>query len=117
MYTLNGTQIKAPQALEETNNTQYAQQRTLKGSVTRDYFGSNKRVWRLSYKNVQKTDYDTINTIYQAYLSSGTAVAFVSTETNYSISSTNVHVDLQQRGFSVGGSDYISDFVLVLSEA
>lgn len=116
-YTLNGSNIKAPNSMEETNNTQYAQQRTLQGTINRDYFGSNKRTWKLSYSNIQKADFDTINTIYQAYLSSGTAVSWVSTETNYAISSTNVHVNLDSRGFSVGGADYLSSFTLILTEA
>lgn len=116
-YTLNGTNIKAPNSLEESNNTQYAQQRTLAGTVNRDYFGSNKRTWKLSYKNILKADFDVINTIYAAYLASGTAVAWLSTETNYTISATTVHVNVDTRGFSVGGSDYISSFTLVLTEA
>lgn len=116
-FSLGGSTIRSPGSIRETNSTQFAQQRVLSGSVARDYFGSNKRVWELAYSNVLKTDYDTINSVYQTYLSTGNTVAFVSTETNYSISSTNVHVDLQQRDFSVGGSDYISDFILILTEA
>jgi hypothetical protein len=116
-YTLNGTAIKAPNTMQENNSTQVAQQRTLSGDVGRDYFGSNKRIWTLGYKNCKKSAYDTINTIYQAYLTSGTAVTWVSDETNYAISSTTVHVDLLSRGFSVQGDDYISDFALTLTEA
>lgn len=116
-FTLSGTDIAAPNTLEESNNTQYAQQRTLSGSVGRDFFGSNKRVWKLTYRNKPKAKYDTIKTIYDAYLAAGSGVSWVSTETNYSISSTTVHVDLQTRGFKVGGEDYLSDFDLILSEA
>lgn len=116
-YTLNATQIKPPDNMQEHNSTQVAQQRTLSGAVGRDYFGSNKRVWTLNYKNCKKSAYDTINTIYQAYLLSGTAVSWTSDETNYAISATTVHVDLLTRGFSVQGDDYISDFTLTLTEA
>jgi hypothetical protein len=117
-FTLNGTAIKAPQTISETvDNIQYAQQRTLSGSVNRDYFGNNKRVWKLSYTNIQKTYYDVIKSIYDTYTASGTAVTWVSTETNYAISSTNVHVNIDTRGFSVGGEDYISSFTLILTEA
>ena len=116
-YSLGGNTIKSPQSIEETNNTQYAQQRTLQGTVGRDYFGSNKRVWKLNYQNIQKADYDTINTQYQLYLTNNIAQAFVSTETNYTIASTNVHINLDSRGFSVGGEDYISNFTLILTEA
>lgn len=115
-YILNGSNLRSPGSIDESNSTQVAQQRTLSGSVNRDYFGSNKRVWTLEYRNTKKADYDTINTIYTAYLASGSAVTWSSTETNYSISSTNVHVDLQIRKFTMSGADYISDFTLILTE-
>lgn len=116
-YVLSGTSIEAPNGMQEANETQMAQVRVLSGSIARDYFGSNKRRWTLEYKNKKKSAWDTINTIYQAYLSTGTAVAFYTDETNYTVSSTTVHVDLQTRGFSVQGTDYLSDFTLILTEA
>lgn len=116
-YNLGGAAIKAPDSMKETNLTQYAQQKALSGAVGRDYYGSNKRVWSLSYKNCKKSAYDTIKTVYNTYLSTNTAQTWVSTETNYPITSTTVHIDLLQRGFSVQGSDYISDFDLILVEA
>lgn len=116
-YILAGSNIKAPQEMSESNSTQVAQNRTLSGAISRDYFGSNKRVWTLNYKNTKKADYDTIKTIYDSYLSTGTAQSWQVTETNYTISATTVHVDLIERAFSVRGEDYISDFTLTLTEA
>lgn len=116
-YVLASTTIRNPMEFTETNSTQVAQQRTLAGSINRDYFGSNKRVWALSYRNVKKADYDTIKTIYDSYLSTATAKAWQVTESNYTIAATTVHIDLQERGFSVRGVDYISDFDLILTEA
>ena len=116
-FILASTTIRRPKSMNVSNDTQSAQNRTLGGSITRDYFGSNKRVWTLEYENTTKTDFDTINTIYLSYLSTGTAQTWSVTETNYTISSTNVHVDLISRNFSVGGEDYISDFTLTLTEA
>ncbi len=116
-YVLAGSNIRAPFELEERNSTQMAQHRSLDGSIRRDYFGSNKRVWLLSYRNTKKADYDTIKTIYDSYLSTNAAQTWQVTETNYTISATTVHVDLQERGFSVRGESYISDFDLVLTEA
>lgn len=116
-YLLDGNSIKSPQELIEENSTQTVQHRTLDGSVSRDQFGDNKRRWVLMYRNTQKADYDTIKTIYDSYLSTGTVVTWQSTETNYTIASTNVHVDLLERGFSVGGSSYLSDFDLILTES
>lgn len=117
-YTLGGSTIKAPNSISErVDNIQYAQQRTLAGSIGRDYFGSNKRVWKLTYQNIPKASYDTIKTVYDTYTSTGTAVTWESTETNYTIASTNVHINIDDRGFSVGGEDYISSFAITLTEA
>lgn len=116
-YLLAGSAIRSPYQLKETNSTQMAQQRALSGAVARDYFGSNKRVWVLDYQNTKKADYDTINTIYRTYLSTAAAQSWQITETNYAVAATTVHIDLQERGFSVKGTDYISDFSLILTEA
>ena len=116
-YVLSSTTIKRPTSLDEDNDTQSAQNRALDGSINRDYFGSNKKIWILRYRNTKKSDYDAIKTIYDAYLASGDAVTWEVTETNYTIAETNVHVDLKARSFSVGGEDYISDFDLILTEA
>jgi len=116
-YILNATTIRPPSRVEESNNTQVAQIRTLQGTIGRDYFGSNKRVWKLDYKNVNATDYATIKAIYDSYLATATAKSWSVTETNYTVSATTVHIDLQQRSFSIKGSDYLSDFTLTLTEA
>ncbi len=116
-YILDGTTIRSPHRISEGNSTQYAQNRVLDGSIARDYFGSNKRIWKLEYNNTQKAEYDVINAIYQAYLGDNTARSWESTETNYTIPSVNVHIDIQERGFSYSGTDYLSDFTVTLTEA
>lgn len=116
-YVLGGATIRPPKSIEEGNQTQYAQQKTLSGAVGRDYFGSNKRIWVLKFENCTKTDFDTINTVYQTYLTSGTVQTWAVSETNYTVSSTNVHIDLNRRSFTMPGTDYISDFDLILTEA
>lgn len=116
-YVLSGTSIKNPQSISERNSTQVAQNRTLAGNITRDYFGSNKRIWELNYMNTKKADYDVIKAIYDSYLSTASAQSWLVTETNYTISATTVHIDLIERSFTVRGSDYISDFDLILTEA
>lgn len=116
-YLLDGSTIRAPYEIQESNSTQFAQQRTLKGVVGRDYFGLNKRIWTMNYRNTKKADFDIIYAIYASYLLTATGKSFQSTETNYTIASTTVHVDLLQRGFTVRGSDYLSDFDLILTEA
>lgn len=116
-YILDSTTIRRPAQFTESNNSQSAQNRTLDGSITRDYFGSNKRVWTLDFTTVKKTDYDTIKAIYDSYLSTGATKTWEVTETNYTISSVNVHIDLVERGFTIKGTDYLSDFTLTLTEA
>lgn len=116
-YLLNGSSIKAPQRMSEENDTQHAEVRTMSGSRGVDMFGSNKRVWTLEYSNIQKADFDTINTLYQLYLSTGAALSWEVTETNYTVSATTVHVFLQERGFTVRSESYLSNFTLVLREA
>lgn len=115
-FILDGTVIKNPNEIQENNSTQVAQVRTLSGTIARDYFGSNKRAWELKYTNAKKTDYDTIKTIYDSYLATNTAKSWQSTETNYPITSTTVHVDLQSKSFGVLGTDYLADFTLILTE-
>jgi len=116
-YILDGTTLRSPNSIKESNSTQVAQNRTLDGTISRDYFGSNKRVWVLDYQNTNKTSYDAINTIYTSYLSTATAKTWQITETNYAVALTNVHIDFQERAFGVKGEDYISDFTLILTEA
>lgn len=116
-YILSGSVLRSPHTFSEGNSTQFAQNRTLDGTKSRDYFGSNKRIWTLDYKNTNATDYATIKAIYDSYLANAVAKTWEVTETNYTVSSTNVHVDLVDRGFSIRGTDYLSDFSLILTEA
>lgn len=115
-YVLSGTSIRAPHQFDESNSTMVAQNRTLDGSISRDYFGSNKRVWVLEYNNVVPSEYTIIKSIYDTYLSTNTPVTWEVTETNYTIAETTVHISMDQRQFRTRGNDYISDFRLTLTE-
>lgn len=117
MYLLDATEIRSPYEFYETNNKQMAQNRTLDGAVNRDFFGSNKRVWVLDYRNTNVTDFNVIKAKYDAYQANGATMTWQVTDTNYSVSSTMVHVDLVERSFSIRGTSYISDFTLTLTEA
>jgi hypothetical protein len=116
-YILDSTTIRNPMNIEEETIDQFAQQKTLNGTVGRDFFGSTKHIWVLDYVNAKPADYTTIKNIVDAYKASVTTKTFESTETNYTIASTRCHLDLVRRRFSVGGTSYISDFTLVLTEA
>lgn len=116
-YLLDSVAIRPPKNLEEQTLDLFAQQRSLNNAINRDYFGDTKRVWVFDYVNTQPSDYSTIRAIVDSYKSTSTAKSFESTETNYTIAATTVHLDLIKRGFTYAGSDYISDFSLVLTEA
>ena len=116
-YTLAGTVIRPPTSGGEANSTQYAANRVLSGANTRDYFGSNKRVWSYDYKNLNATDYATLNTIYQNYLSTKSAVTWSVNEGNYIVTQTTVLIDFLSRSFNIPGSSYLSDCTLILTEA
>lgn len=103
--------------MKESNNTQVAEVRTLSGNINRDYFGSNKRVWELDYRNLNTTDLATIKTLYTNYLATAAAVSFQVTEANYTVAAVNVHISLNERSFSIPGSSYLSDITLILTEA
>lgn len=118
-FLLNSTTIRKPNSMNESNSTQVAQNRTLGGNVNRDFFGSNKRVMTLNYENVNYSDWSTINTIYQAYLTDKTAKNFQITDTNYNGAFTTAracHIDLLTRDFKVPGTSFLTDFVLILTE-
>lgn len=115
-YILDATTIRRPTSITEENSTQYAQHRTLNGSMRRDYFGDNKRQWILEYENTNPTDYTTIRTIYDSYLSTNDPKSWQSTETNYTIAEVDVHIDLKVRDFGIKGESYISSFTLILTE-
>jgi len=117
-YTLGGSEIKRPKSIEEMRNEQYAQQKTLDGTVSRDYFSSRvgtKRIWQLTYENVQPSEYDVIDAVYTTYKSTDTAQSWESDETNYTFSAT-VHMDLVDRSFVKSGDQYLSNFTLILTE-
>ena len=115
-YSLNSTTIRRPNEMVEERIDQYVEHRMLDNSVTRDYMGDHKRRWKLSYKDVPVSDFNTINSEYTSYIANGSPVTFACTDTNYSVSGS-VHVSLEERGFSVNGDSYLCSFDLILTEA
>ena len=55
-FILDGSTLRRPHEISESNNTQVAVQRTLSGAVNRDLFGSNNQGWRFNKEKTQKTD-------------------------------------------------------------
>ena len=114
-YQLAGTTIKRPTSMNWTRTSQFAQNRTLDGSVTRDYFGDDKNVWELTYENISNADYLSILALYDDYIANG--VRYFETPGENITIGAYVHVSVNQRSFTVGGTDYLAGFTLVLTEA
>lgn len=115
-FILDGITIRRPHTMQEANSTQIAVQRVLSGDITRDLFGSDKRVWTLAYTVVKKAAFDLINNIYQDYLINNIPKSWEITEPNNTIDVTTVHIDLQTRSFTIRGETMLSDFTLILTE-
>lgn len=111
-----GVSIKRPNELVESRLPVMALQRTMAGSVATDQLNTGNRVWELTYRDVLKSDFDTINDIYQEYLGRDFTMSFQVIQSNYVVPRVQVHIDLQVRSFSVGGSSYLSNFSLILTE-
>lgn len=119
-FILAGTTIRRPISIDEKKLERFNQVQTLDGKIHRDYYNSlvgTKRVWTLTYENASATEYNDINTIYNTYKTTDTVQTWEVTDTNYTVASTNVHIDLVDRSFSTPGSDFISSFQLILTEA
>lgn len=113
-YLLGGTEIPRPQSMSVSRMSQYAQNKTLDGSVNRDYFGEDKLVFVLEYGNLLPADYTTLLGRYDEYIANG--LRFFDTTGEAVVYGTLVHVDLVPREYTVKGSSYISDTTLVLTE-
>lgn len=117
MFILDGTQLKRPTKLSESDTDQYAQVRTLANTIGRDYFGAlGKRVWTLDYVTTTPSDYAVAKAIRDSFRSTATPKTWQVTEANYTVASVLVLIDLVQRKFSVGGTTYLSDYSLILTE-
>lgn len=114
-YLLGGVSIKRPSSMSVSRESQFAQQKTLDGSVNRDYLGSDKLVFELVYDNITTGDYTVLIERYDDYIDNGTR--FFDTTGEAVEYGTLVHVDLRPREFRVKGSSYISRAVLILTEA
>jgi len=110
-YLLDGTTIKRPNSIKREPIEVAADHITISGKTKRDITARKYR-YILSYKNISKTDADTLVTIYNQKA----VVTFQSTEANFPVSLRNVHVDIGDRDYLYPGSDYLSTFNLILTE-
>lgn len=110
-YILDGTTLRNPQELEieelETGVAHETIDGKLKKSVT-----NRRRRFVLRYQNLTRTQENTILNIWNQQ----DTVTFESTETNLTVASTTVHVEVFRRAFN-RGSEYRSDLSLILTES
>jgi hypothetical protein len=96
--------VREPVNVETTNIT-------IDGTSKRD-ITARKWQYLLEYKNISTTDANTIYTIYNLQ----TTVTWQVTETNFTVSSRDVHVDISPRQYFTHGSDYLVNLILTLTE-
>lgn len=114
-YLIAGVEIKRPNSMRWTTSSQFAQNRGLDGTISRDYMGDDKNIWELSYTNVPDNHYQNIVAVYQDYKTNG--VRYFETPGETITTGTLVHLSLDTRDFSEGGTDYLANFTLTLTEA
>jgi hypothetical protein len=110
-YILDGTTIKSPRALREAPLNIETEHQTISGDTKKDITARKMR-YILFYENILKTDADTIFSIYDQKA----VVTFQVTDTNKTISSRNVHVDVSGREYATLGTSYLVTFNLILTE-
>jgi hypothetical protein len=84
MWTLNGTEIPAPNSKPITRNVQEVTHRTLNGSFSRDFVGDEKIIIEAEYEHISASDYNVLNTIYEDQRDNGTEVTLVINDTDFS---------------------------------
>lgn len=115
-FILGGNSIRRPHEMEDSHSTQYAENRVLDGDINRDFFGDDKRVWQLVYRNATPDEYQQIKAAYANYLATNDPATWEVTGVYYTVDETLVHIDLIDRGFTASGTHYLSNFMLVLTE-
>lgn len=113
-YLLGGTEIRRPTSMSVSRSSQYAQHRTLDGSISRDHFGDDKLIFELEYENIKPSEYTTLLTVYDDYVTNG--LRFFDTTGETVVYGTLVHVEIIPREFNIRGTSYISSTTLVLTE-
>jgi len=108
--TLNSQTIPSPQDMQMETIETSVELDTITGKTRRQVFNRKKR-YTLIYNQISQND---VNTLFNI-LDLDTAVDFEYSDTNYSISTTSVHVFIPNENF-LRGASYIERLNLILLE-
>lgn len=92
-WSINGNTIQAPANKTIKHDIQEATRRTLDGSYTRDYIGSEKKVFICEYPTISKVEYDWIRGFYENQRDNGTTMTLVIDEISFN---APVIIDLEE---------------------
>lgn len=109
-YVLDGTTLKAPTDFSRETIETSASNNSIEGRTTKDIMNRKYR-YVLVYNWLSASERNDIITIYDKEA----CVTFEVTETNLTISETEVHVDIPRRNYHKG-ADYRENFTLILTE-
>ena len=90
-WKLQGRTIPAPSKKEVKLDIQQSTHRTLDGGYSRDYIGSEKKVFICEWENILKTDFDWIYQQYSEQRDAGTAKNLTIDELSFN---ANVIIDM-----------------------
>ena len=109
-YILNGTTLKSPTTFDRETIESSVKHNLLTGRTVKDIRNRKDR-FILTFQYLSAAERNAIINIWQLE----TCVTFEVTETNLTIASTDVHVEIPERGYLKGG-DYREFFTLILTE-
>ena len=109
--TLGGNTLPNPNGFSESNIVTGEYTTTMNGS-TRRAIRAVKRVWKLSWNILSEADVTTIKNLFDTE----TTQTFTFDEITPSISAT-VHIDIGERIYMAGTSEYLSGVEITLIEA
>ena len=99
-WLLQGNPIPAPSKTQIKNDVQKVTRRVLDGSYSRDYIGSEKKVFECEYDFISAADYDFIKGQYDEQRLYGTAKTLAITKTGLTFSGS-VIIDFQDMGLPI----------------
>lgn len=110
-YTLGDTTLPTPVNFSRKYIETGSKVTTLDGTTSQDIM-NRKEEYVLEFKNLTQAEVGNILSEYNLQTTRNFAVS----ETNLTISSTPVHIDITGREYNAKGNEYREDLVMVLTE-
>ena len=110
-YVLGDVTLPSPTNFRREYIERSASNDMLDGTTKKDITNRKER-FILEFNNISQTDVSTILSEYNLE----TTRDFEVTETNLTISSTQVHIDIGRRNYPTKGTDYREELTLLLTE-